>query len=309
MAVRNRTLTAEEAEDRERVIKMIRDHMEANGFNMLTLSKAIGKNDAYIQQFFEKGVPKTLSEDVRHALSKVLNLHEMHFRIGTQRSLTKQSPPVNCSQLTEKEAKAFPPGAFTPAMPPAYSEPQAPGEIDVPAFLRRDSAPAYPAARHSVPPAEIKQIGQPLEPVAVPLVSTMPKDVPVLGTAVGGDDAEFEMNGQIIDYVRRPPGIQHAREVFAIFVVGSSMEPRFEEGEMVYVNPKRVPRIGDYVLVELHGKDDGDVGRCLVKRLVKRSPAGLVLEQFNPPRDDLQYSASEIKAVHRIMPWTEVLGI
>lgn len=150
---------------------------------------------------------------------------------------------------------------------------------------------------------------QPLEPVAVPLVSTMAKDVPVLGTAVGGDDAEFEMNGQIIDYVRRPPGIEHARDVFAIFVVGSSMEPRFEEGEMVYVNPRRVPRIGDYVLVELHGKDDGDVGRCLVKRLVKRSPAGLVLEQFNPPRDDLQYSASEIKAVHRIMPWTEVLGI
>lgn len=271
---------------------MLRTVMEEKGYNMLTLSKEIGKNAAYMQQFFEKGVPRMLGEDVRFALAKALGLEESQLRIGPQRVLPG-TQALPSSPAAAGASGSAPHGRIVEI---AYREDAVtpPRPIKLPKLLQ-------------MPPADADS--QPLEPVAVPLVSTMAKDVPVLGTAVGGDDAEFEMNGQIIDYVRRPPGIEHARDVFAIFVVGSSMEPRFEEGEMVYVNPRRVPRIGDYVLVELHGKDDGDCGRCLIKRLVKRSPAGLVLEQFNPPRDDLQYSASEIKAVHRIMPWTEVLGI
>ena len=38
-------------------------------------------------------------------------------------------------------------------------------------------------------------------------VTSMPVDVPVFGTAVGGSEGDFSFNGQVVDYVRRPPGV------------------------------------------------------------------------------------------------------
>ena len=54
-------------------------------------------------------------------------------------------------------------------------------------------------------------------------VNTMPTDVPVFGIAVGGSSGDFRFNGQVVDYVRRPPGIApaHVRYPSAPWRIGS----------------------------------------------------------------------------------------
>lgn len=135
-----------------------------------------------------------------------------------------------------------------------------------------------------------------------------PQDVPVYGVAVGGSEGEFVLNGQIVDYVRRPPGIAKARNVYAIFVIGSSMSPRFEEGEIVYVTPHKPPAIGDYVVVQMVGKTEDDNGVALIKRLERRSGDRVLLSQFNPPAE-LELDRESIKAMHVVMRWNELLGV
>lgn len=137
---------------------------------------------------------------------------------------------------------------------------------------------------------------------------SLPKDVPVLGNAVGGDDGDFEFNGQTIDYLRRPPGIATLADVFGLYVAGTSMYPRFEEGEPIYLSSARPPVLGDYVVLEMHPDRDGDPSKGFIKKLTRRTPTKIVVEQFNPPRE-LEFSRDRIKAIFRIIPMAELVGL
>jgi len=128
-----------------------------------------------------------------------------------------------------------------------------------------------------------------------------------MGNAVGGRDADFFLNGDVIDHVRRPPGIARAKGVFAIYVVGDSMFPRFAEGELIYATTLRKPAIGDDVIVELLPPHDGAQSAGYLKRLVRQTPTKIVVSQFNPTKTP-EFDLRRVKAVHRVIPWTELLG-
>ena len=147
-----------------------------------------------------------------------------------------------------------------------------------------------------------------LASVTVPPAASLLRDVEVRGVAVGGHESCFEFNGEVVDRVRRPPGIAGASNVFAIYVVGQSMSPRFEEGEIVFVHPGRPATNGCDVIVELHGHD-GEPGHCYIKRLVKKTPTRTVLQQFNPARDDIAFENEKIRAMYRILTASELLGV
>ena len=142
----------------------------------------------------------------------------------------------------------------------------------------------------------------------VPPPASQPADVEVWGAAAGGEGGEFAFNGTVIDYVRRPPGLADARTVFAIYVVGDSMAPRYEHGDLIFVHKGRPPRLGDDVVVELVG-EAGAPGACYIKRLLKRSGTRIVLRQFNPPRDDLEFKLDRVKQVYRVLSTAELLGV
>ncbi|MCR6672167.1 XRE family transcriptional regulator [Devosia ginsengisoli] len=133
-----------------------------------------------------------------------------------------------------------------------------------------------------------------------------PKDIELLGVTVGGDDADFTFNGEVIDYVRRPPGIATTQGVFANQVIGISMIPRFEPGEVIYAGGKQ-PVNGEYVIIELFPVGDEKNGKCFIKKLVSRKPNEIVCEQFNPPKQ-LTFNPYEIKKMSRVIPWQELLG-
>jgi len=161
-----------------------------------------------------------------------------------------------------------------------------------------------------MPGAPAPNVGD--ETVELPAPAGLPRNVPLRGTAACGDtrgDAgDFEFNGEIVDYVRRPPGIAAARNVFAVYVTGDSMAPRFEAGELVFVHPDKPPVNGCDVLVELHGHD-GQAGACYIKRLLRRTPSKLVLRQFNPPRDDIELPLAKVRVLYRILTPSELLGV
>ena len=135
-----------------------------------------------------------------------------------------------------------------------------------------------------------------------------PRDVPVLGTGVCGDDGDFRFNGQTIDYAPRPPGIEGKKDVFVVYVVGDSMAERYEDGDPLYVDPHRRPKPRDIVIVELKAPSDGEPGSAFVKRLVRRGGGKIVVEQFNPPKE-LIFDEDEVARLHRVIPWIELIGM
>lgn len=142
----------------------------------------------------------------------------------------------------------------------------------------------------------------------LPPRAEMPMDVEVRGTAAGAvGEGAFQLEDAVIDRVRRPPGIADARDVYALYVVGDSMSPRFEPGELIYVSERRPPRIGDCVVVQVQNAEHDGV-QAYLKRMKRRSADGLVLEQFNPP-GEMRLKAANVKAVHRVLTMNELFGV
>jgi phage repressor protein C with HTH and peptisase S24 domain len=128
------------------------------------------------------------------------------------------------------------------------------------------------------------------------------RDLPVYGRAVGGRDAWFEFNGEAMDWLFRPPLLEGASKAYAMFVSGTSMEPRYMEGETVYINPARPVRIDDFVVALLHPTEPGAPARMLVKQLAGRSNGRVLLRSLNPPGAPLlDLPAEQVVSLHRIV--------
>lgn len=160
-------------------------------------------------------------------------------------------------------------------------------------------APKPPVPTHDVDLASIRDL---------PGVTTMARDLPVQGTAAGGDNGDFELNGQTVDYVRRPPALAGLANAFAIYLVGDSMEPRFEAGNLLFVHPGRPVSPGCDVLIELHA-EHGETGHCMVKTLVRQTAGKYILKQYNPPRADIEVPVDRVRHIYRVLRNEELLGV
>lgn len=127
--------------------------------------------------------------------------------------------------------------------------------------------------------------------------------VPAYGQAMGGDDGFFVLNGNKIADVLAPPSVSGVRDAYAVYVAGDSMEPRYEAGEVVFVNPNLPVRRGDYVVVQVQ-VDGEDVPRGYIKRFLRMSDDGLVLQQFNPAKD-IRFNKAAVVSVHRVVASAE----
>lgn len=172
--------------------------------------------------------------------------------------------------------------------------------------------PAAFEARQGTVQSEVRGTG--MSPAEVREAWALPhpaKRVPILGTAFGSDlegldDIETTelMMSEVLDYVARPPSLAGDEEAYAVTTIGDSMSPRFEPGEIVFVSPKATVGIGDDVVVQLRGVDDGDqlaerVTTVLLKRLVKRTARAIELKQFNPEKT-FSVPIERVRRIHRV---------
>jgi transcriptional regulator with XRE-family HTH domain len=101
---------------------------------------------------------------------------------------------------------------------------------------------------------------------------------PIYAAAEGGDGAII-LSWDAIEYLPPPPGLALVRGAYGMYIVGESMEPRYERGEKVWVNPNLPARPGNDVLI--FQTRDGET-KALVKRLVRQTATELIVSQFNP---------------------------
>lgn len=123
--------------------------------------------------------------------------------------------------------------------------------------------------------------------------------IPLYGHAVGGQDGEFVLDGNKLDDISAPPSISGAKDAYAVTVAGDSMEPRYEDGETVFVDPNRRVHRGDYVVAQIQYEEEGP-RLAYIKRFIKHTADELVLEQFNPPKQ-LTFPHANVHSVHYIV--------
>lgn len=151
--------------------------------------------------------------------------------------------------------------------------------------------------------------GKPFAPVGGAREPFISEKIPVVGAAQGGPDGWFPWNGQdVVDYVSRPPYLAGTKAAYAVYVVGSSMEPRYFASELVYIHPSKPVTTGAFVLVQLRSESEGEAPRAFMKRLVRRTATKVTFEQFNPPKE-FEIKVSEIHSMHRIVGSAESGGL
>lgn len=115
-----------------------------------------------------------------------------------------------------------------------------------------------------------------------PRVIAREKDLRVFGAVEGGNDGMI-VTPEPIDWMTRPQAVANAPDAFAVYVLGDSMEPRIEHGELVVVNPKKpVKRRDDVVLVR---EEQDGTWHALVKRIVRWTAETWVVQQYNPEKE------------------------
>ena len=124
--------------------------------------------------------------------------------------------------------------------------------------------------------------------------------VPAYGQARGGRDGQFPLNGNKVADVLAPPSLANVPDAYAVYVVGSSMEPRYYAGECVFVNPKLPIMKGCFVVAQIAAPVEGDPPLAYVKRYVSSDDKVLRLEQYNPKKT-LTFPAGRVVSLHRII--------
>jgi phage repressor protein C with HTH and peptisase S24 domain len=126
----------------------------------------------------------------------------------------------------------------------------------------------------------------------------------VLGMAEGGPEGWFLFNGDVIDTIPRPANLAGAKDAYAVYISGTSMEPRYMPGELVHIHPGRPITIGAYVLIQKRSKTTGEPPLAVIKRLVRRSGSKITFSQHNPEKT-FEIKADEILSMHRVVGSSE----
>lgn len=212
------------------VRQLIVEEAEKRSETLASLSKKMGKNHAYLQQFVKRGVPAQLPEGIRSALAALLHVDENRLR-GESASPLQPARMTVDKPLGESLAKAD-----------------------------RNSEESYR------PPPEL--LGE--------------RNLPVFA-AVEGGRGSMVVSTEPIDLVPRPWYLRNVKDGFAVLVVGDSMEPAFEAGDLVIVNP-RLPPMRNKNVILIARESEGEFV-ATIKRLIGWTDKEWRLRQHNPRRD------------------------
>jgi len=146
----------------------------------------------------------------------------------------------------------------------------------------------------------------------------MRRDLPIYGTALG---AEEILNGEaieqttlnraeVVEYKRRPPILDGRADVYGLYVQGSSMHPRFRDGDTVFVESRKRPAVGDDAVIYLRAPDEVEgerVSSVLIKTIVRKTASYVELEQFNPACI-FRIPAERIERMDRVLTLDDMIG-
>lgn len=124
--------------------------------------------------------------------------------------------------------------------------------------------------------------------------------IPIFGASIAGQDGRFALSDAIVEQVAPPTSLAEVEGAYAVYVIGDTMEPRYEAGEKAFVHPSKPVRPRDYVVLRIHPASDGDKDEGYLKRLVSISDEYVIVEQFNPPKR-LKFPIARLKSIHKVV--------
>lgn len=119
---------------------------------------------------------------------------------------------------------------------------------------------SFPTTREITPMPNAAPIGKPNDNVYVPVISWV--------AAGSFSNVETIPVDDLIKWVPCP--VPHSKNTFALRVVGSSMEnpngrPSFEDGDIIYVDPERMPENKSLVVVTLDGGSQATFKQLIIE--------------------------------------------
>ena len=145
-------------------------------------------------------------------------------------------------------------------------------------------------------------------PVDMPPLMSMPNDVPVMGTAAGSHArGAFQFEGGVIDYVRRPPAMHGARNLYALYIEGTSMVPEHNPGDLRFVHPDRPARPGDSVIVQTRNGPHSSI-EATMGRYVRQTPRFVVIGKL-APEATIEINRDIVVAVHKVLTVNDLFGV
>lgn len=135
----------------------------------------------------------------------------------------------------------------------------------------------------------------PALPKAVPVAAGQ-RDLPILGRAQAGPGGALILadGERPVDWFFRPAELEGVEGAFAIYAVGDSMAPRYNEGDLLLIHPALPPRKGRSVVVVKISDE------ALIKDFVRWNETEIVLRQHNPPAE-IVLPREQIRAVYRVV--------
>jgi hypothetical protein len=151
-----------------------------------------------------------------------------------------------------------------------------------------------------------------------PSAERMRRDLPIYGTALGAEEIlggeaieQTALNrGEVIEYKRRPPILDGRADVYGLYVQGSSMHPRFRDGETVFVESRKRPSVGDDAVIYLRTPDEVEgerVSSVLIKTVVRKTASYVELEQFNPACT-FRIPMERVERMDRVLTLDDMIG-
>ena len=120
-------------------------------------------------------------------------------------------------------------------------------------------------------------------------------DLPVRGQAAASNGGGIVLNSDLVEtFVERPWFLLGRPKAYSLYVYDESMEPVFEHGHLLYVDPTRPVKPGDAVVIQT----TSNMG--YIKRLKRRTANQVICEQFNPPKDFV-FPAGEVAEIHLVV--------
>lgn len=140
--------------------------------------------------------------------------------------------------------------------------------------------------------------GNPATPNVVEMSAHFgPKPVPVIALAAAGEGQMFTDQGFVAGdgmyQVGRPPDLKDPY-AFGVEVRGESMEPKYENGQVVIVDTTKEPGNGDYAVVGLF------TGERYIKRW-KRAGAKIFLESINPAFEAVETKSGKVQFAYKVV--------
>lgn len=169
--------------------------------------------------------------------------------------------------------------------------------VQVAAFLGVSQEEVLRHAGDNTPPpprTEPPRRGRPPRSGIAPSGPPRAEPIPIRSAGRGGGEQQMFLEDGPIGYTQRPSNLVGVRGAYAIYMVGDSMEPRYQQGWLLHVNPFKPPTRGRDVVVY---KGDKAV---LIKQFLRWEGDALVLRQLNPEQE-LRIPRAEVAECHLVV--------